>query len=317
MYEQKPLTINHKSEIISLFKLKFKQAKTTLPNLFDDLLVDEFLNQKLDHLLINNTGFGIFHNNKLVSYLIGYSNIDSLKGKEKGVYIPIWGHFSNQEDKNHFYQLYLNLAQEWADNKIYNQILTYFPSFKLFQEQLYTLGFGLLVIDAIRPMDLIPNKDLQTSFLIRNLSPNEFADINKLDGDFSSYMHKSPTFLHVSPDLESSTYSDFMNERNQTFVVEYEGKIVAAMRGVLNSSNFDFLDTNKTIAINFAFTYHEFRGRGLGTHLLNAILDWGQKNKATRCTVDFESANLIANRFWLNHFSPIGYSAIRKIDNRI
>ncbi len=110
---------------------------------------------------------------------------------------------------------------------------------------------------------------------------------------------------------------DFISDTNQTFVVEFEDKIVAATRGVIDSSNLDLLNHPKTIAINFAFTYPKLRGLGLGSHLVNEVLKSGQTHQCTRCTVDFESANLLANRFWLSHFTPIAYSAIRKIDNRL
>ncbi len=317
MIKLKALTSNHISDIVHLILNKCKQANLIFPNLFDQIPIETKLSSMLDDFFVKNSGYGAFRKNELVSFLLGFSGIPHLKGQEQGIYIPLWGHYQSNIDDQQFFLLYRTLAQEIVNDGVFNHIITYLPNNPLLQEQLFTLGFGLLVIDAIRPMELISTKPLQSKFVVRSMTSDDHNDVNQLEIDLSSNLQTSPTFLHSSLSGQSSPLSDFISDKNQTFVVEFEDKIVAATRCVLGSSNLDLLDHSQTIAINFANTYPEFRGMGLGTHLVNEVLKWGQTHQSTRCTVDFESANLIATRFWLSLFTPIGFSAIRKMDNRL
>jgi hypothetical protein len=54
----------------------------------------------------------------------------------------------------------------------------------------------------------------------------------------------------------------------------------------------------------------------LASNILGNVLNWGLKNNMKRCSVDFESANIEGRKFWLKHFNPVCYSAIRKLDDR-
>jgi len=316
MIKLKALTSNHISDIVHLILNKCKQANLIFPNLFDQIPIETNLSSMLDDFFVKNSGYGAFRNNELVSFLLGFSSIPHLKGQEQGIYIPLWGHYQSTIDDQQFFLLYRTLAQEIVNDGVFNHIITYLPNSSLLQEQLFTLGFGLLVIDAIRPLELISTKPLQSKFVVRTMTSDDFLEITQLETDFIADLQSSPTFLHSSPSDQSSPLSDFISDKNQTFVIEFDDKIVAASRGVLGSSNLDLLHHPQTIAINFAYTYPKFRGLGLGTHLVNEILKCGQTHQCTRCTVDFESANLTANRFWLSHFTSISFSAIRKIDNR-
>jgi len=317
MIEIKPLTPHHISDIIPLVLAKCKKANTIFPNLFNQTIINTSLISKLNDVLLNNSGYGAFQKDKLVAFLLGYSRIPKLKGQERGSYVPVWGHYINDLDDKTFYRLYHSLAQDWVKESVHNHIISYFPNNPSFQEQLYTLGFGLLVIDAIRSMELISAKSLQSKFIIRYMTPEDYQEMQQIEADFCSYMRSSPTFLHSFPSEPFPPQKEYISDKCQTFVVEHQSKIIAAIRGVLGNSNFDLLSHPQNIAINYAYTNLEFRGFGLGTHLINEVLKWGSSHQTTRCTVDFESANIIALRFWLSHFAPIAYSAIRKIDNRL
>ncbi len=316
MIEIKPLTPHHISDIIHLVTEKCEKANIIFPDLFTQIPIDTFLTSKLNDFLLRHSGYGAFQKDKLVAFLLGYSRLSQLKGQEQGSYIPLWGHYIPDLDDRMLFRLYRTLAQDWVSEGVLNHIISYLPNNHSIQEQLYTLGFGLLVIDAIRSMELISTDPLKSGFLVRSMTAEDHHEILQIEVNFCSYLQSSPTFLQSSPSDQSSPLSDFISDIHQTFVVEYQGKIIAAIRGNLGNSNFDLLSHPQTIAINFAFTNPEFRGYGLGTHLVNEILKWGRAHQATRCTVDFESANIIANRFWLTHFTPIAYSAIRKIDSR-
>ena len=317
MTEIKSLTVEQIPSIIELISDKCMRADSIYACLFDNISIESFLKSKLRNFFTNNIGYGVFQDNKLVSFLLGYSNITQLKGNESGSYIPFWGHYIANKEEKHFLHLYQKLTQDWADNSVFNHIITYLPNNQNLQEQLYNLGFGLLVIDAIRAMALITLKPIKSEFHLRSITSDDQSEINELESNFCSYLRSSPTFLYSTEEESKSQMNEFISDIAQTFVIEYQGKIIAAIRGILGSSNLQILSHPKLISINFAFTDPKYRGEGLGTHLLKEILKWGLSKNAIRCTVDFESANILANRFWLRYFTPIAFSAIRKIDNRL
>ena len=68
-----------------------------------------------------------------------------------------------------------------------------------------------------------------------------------------------------------------------------------------------------TASITGAFTRADRRGQGVAAALLNAALAWAAGEGYVRCAVDFESANLLASRFWPRHFEVVGITLGRRL----
>lgn len=66
-----------------------------------------------------------------------------------------------------------------------------------------------------------------------------------------------------------------------------------------------------------AYTTPQARGVGLAGALLEAVEGWARELGYERIAVDFESANLLARRFWLRRFDPICLSFERHLDSRL
>jgi len=66
-----------------------------------------------------------------------------------------------------------------------------------------------------------------------------------------------------------------------------------------------------------ACTAPDFRGKGVGTALLNHCLAWARERGYTNCAVDFEPMNAEGSRFWLRHFRPVCYSVMRAVDEGV
>jgi len=47
--------------------------------------------------------------------------------------------------------------------------------------------------------------------------------------------------------------------------------------------------------------------------LLDAALAWARESEYVRCAVDFESADLLASRFWPRHFGVVGITVGRRL----
>jgi hypothetical protein len=47
--------------------------------------------------------------------------------------------------------------------------------------------------------------------------------------------------------------------------------------------------------------------------MLDGALAWARESGYVRCAVDFESANLLASRFWPKHFETVGITVGRRL----
>ena len=317
MTEIKSLRFDHISDMSQLILTKFHKAEAIFPSIFHHVSLREVLKSKLEDFLEHYTGYGLFKDNKLICFLLGFTNIAKLKGKENGCYIPIWGQAFSNANLEHFLSLYQHSAKEWIKSSIFNHLITYLPTNTNLQEKLYSIGFGLIVIDGVKSMELIPTKKIKNRFNIRSFQSEDYEEIIRIEAELRSYLSESPIFLFNSNEESPSSLIAFTADNIKTIVIEDQGKIIAAMRGIIGMNNLDIFSHSDNIAINLAYIDPEYRTLGLGACLINEILKWGAKKQATTCSVDFESANPLASRFWLSYFTPIAFNAIRKIDSRL
>ncbi len=73
----------------------------------------------------------------------------------------------------------------------------------------------------------------------------------------------------------------------------------------------------RTASIEMAFTRDNTRSKGVATALLGRSLEWARSQGYERCSVDWETMNSLASRFWLKWFEPVCYSLMRHIDERL
>ena len=56
------------------------------------------------------------------------------------------------------------------------------------------------------------------------------------------------------------------------------------------------------------------RGKGIGTALLERVINWCSEHGVNRIHVDYESANLYANSFWPKYFASTMYTVKRRVN---
>jgi GNAT superfamily N-acetyltransferase len=69
----------------------------------------------------------------------------------------------------------------------------------------------------------------------------------------------------------------------------------------------------RTASISGAFVRPEHRRAGVADALLDAAVSWARDGGYERLAVDFETASLLATRFWTRHFRPVTYSLCRRL----
>lgn len=317
----KPFQEKHLGEAGRLFANKYR-ALQHKNELFPEEFQDESIFQtKLAETIEEHPGAVALDGKRVVGYLTGFAQIPTFKGSADGVYIPIWGHCvaGDEEAEAIYAALYTEMAAEWVAHQSYTQLLTYFAPDRQLEAFLFGLGFGMLVIDGIRPVSQVEGKR-NNRVKIREANEIDLAGLARVNRGLRRHLRGTPVFLNVSIEKENlaEIKAAFIGERMKTFVARRNGRVISCIRGRLNyGPGCKLLDVAGSLGIDFAYTDPTIREKGIATALLNALLQWGKEQGMTRCVVDFEAANLVAKRFWLRHFQPICHSVMRRIDERI
>ena len=124
------------------------------------------------------------------------------------------------------------------------------------------------------------------------------------------YAHEpidAPTFL-VIPRRQDPTRiaARLADPATATFLAEEDGAAIAWLRvGPTGDDVALLVRAEATASIDAAFTVPEHRGDGVAAALLGAAARWARERGAVRLGVDFESANVLAARFWTRWFTAV------------
>lgn len=274
----------------------------------------------LANIAAGHPGAAAYVDGQFAGYLIGFSALSGFFGRQAGVYVPVWGHAVAATDRaaDVYQALYAEMSTTWIARSCHNAAITYFmdAGTQAFEESLFATGFGLQVIDGLRPMDPVAGVSPET-IDIRRASEGDLTVVAELDVKLGRHLRSAPIFLHTRPVAAEDLRERFLGDGVCTLIAWQNGVAVGGIRGVLNRSDgCDLFSVEGTLAVNFGYTEPEARRTGIATALLDALLAWGREQGMVRCSVDFESANITARRFWLTQFRPVCHSAVRKIDDR-
>jgi len=321
MIQIKPFQKSHVEEAANIFIQNYKilqKEYKELPSKYEDRNI---IIPMLEDIIISNPSAVAIENGRVIGYMTGFANIKEFKGSAMGVYIPEWGHSSlpieNREEI--YYELYRSISNEWVSNKNYAHCITYYANDELLKDIFYQLSFGLLVIDGVMPLHKSEVSDMD-GIVVREAIEKDISGIKELDQNINKHLNKAPIFLYNTCEEQSDeeVKNEFINDEVKTFVAEKQGEILSCIRGMIHKSpNARILQDQGTLGINFGYTKPNIRGFGLAAKVLAELINWGIDNDMKRCAVDFESQNREGARFWLKHFKPICYSAIRKVDDRV
>ncbi|GKX66361.1 GNAT family N-acetyltransferase [Inconstantimicrobium mannanitabidum] len=132
-------------------------------------------------------------------------------------------------------------------------------------------------------------------------------------------MASSPIYL---PLIKVKSYRDICewlkNPDNSIWLGIYKGQVVSIMEISNKKSNdAQILSDEATISIGETYTLEEFMGYGITKAILHKVIEEYSNKGYKRCAVVFESQNISGSDFWLKYFTPVCYSLVRKVDDRI
>lgn len=315
----KPEHLNDAASLVASAFRRERQHVPSLPARYED---PASIFSMLERFLGKAPGIAALDGGRLVGFLQGVA-IPEFKGTFRGVYCPEWAHAAAGPDRAGIYRLlYRQLAARWVADGCFTQALTLFAHDDEAVRAWFEANFGLLVMDACRPLaplDEGPANAPSGALEIRQGGARDIPLVVPLGQGLCRHLAASPTFLAGFHLLGPKDWERWLAEPDHFFWLAFlDGRTVAYVKGERSTdSACEIVRDPGTFSLTGAYTLPELRSSGVATRLLSAIVEWAKANGYERCTVDFESANFDGRSFWLRHFTPVCYSLIRRVDERV
>jgi ribosomal protein S18 acetylase RimI-like enzyme len=316
------MTINvfdthYQTEAAGLFIHNLQPLRRTVPSLPDAMEQAEHLAPKLDHLFQQGAGVMAVEDGRLAGYL-GWFVVDGFRGAQRrAAYVPEWGHATLVERRADIYRaLYRAAAEQWSAAGCDVHAITLLAHDQAAQQVWFWNGFGLLVVDAVRPMQPL-DAPVHTGLAVRAATLDDAARLATLDAEHCQHYARSPIFMTPRTGDSADQFARFLSQpKNSVWLALDRAEPVGFLR--FEGYTFDCADivqSDQTIRINGAYVRPAYRGRRAAAALLDAALRHYAGRGFTCCAVDFESFNPEAAVFWPKYFEPVAYSLARVPEN--
>jgi GNAT superfamily N-acetyltransferase len=149
----------------------------------------------------------------------------------------------------------------------------------------------------------------------RRRPPRPPRAYGRLDRGLRRHLVDAPTFLVLANPQDPDVIASRLAEPGwATFLAEDGGGPVAFLRAAAPGDDVATLVKDSgTLSINSAFTRADRRGGGVAGALVGVAAAWAREQGYVRLGVDFESANVLASRFWTRWFIPVVAACVRRL----
>lgn len=213
--------------------------------------------------------------------------------------------------------LFRHLAPQWVHAGAVTFAVTLLAQHQAAVDAWCWNGFGLVVIDAVRPPTLIDTR-VPSGLHIRQAMSEDVIAVTTLLVDHSRYMSAPPVCLVSNNDLSPESIHNRINKAGHIIWIAVRHGEAVGMLEVSESVSgaAHVVSGNRGIGIRTTHVLPGWRGQGVASALLNTAIKSVHTLDVEMCSVDFEAYNPSARRFWLRYFTPACYSLVRRIDER-
>ncbi len=298
----------------ALFVQLYRKQRQAVPILPDSLESVDRVAGRLADFFASNPGLAAFENGCLTGCL-GWLIVDNFRETgRRGAYCPIWAHAAAEGAAARVcVALYRQAAGLWAAASCRVHAISLLAEDRAAQDIWFWNGFGLTVVDAIRPVQPLGVRASE-DFTFRKAEPKDAGLIAGIEIEHQAYYTGAPIFMAPREPVNEGGYREFIAAPSNAVWLAFAGKELA---GYMRFEPFghgasEIVQSDTTIANTGAFIRPLYRGRGVGTGLLDAALKDYAPQGFERCSVDFESFNPDAYHFWMKHFTPVSLSVTRR-----
>ena len=284
-----------------------------LPDLASNLAQPERVAGMLAQLFGQCSGLAARMKGKLIGYIGWYLVADFRDTGRLGAYVPEWGHYAVSEHLPQIYQAFYNQAAAiWTSAGVQVHAITLLAHNLQEREFWFWNGFGLIVMDGIRPMQPL-QEPATTSLSIRKAQPADSATLAELDEEHCRYYTQPPVLMARREATSVDAFAEFIRQPENAVWLAWDGQNPA---GFLRFDGYEveaatILEGEATAFISGAYVRSAYRSRGAARAMLDAALSDYAGRGYRRCVLDFETFNPYARSFWLKYFQPAAYSLMR------
>jgi GNAT superfamily N-acetyltransferase len=186
-------------------------------------------------------------------------------------------------------------------------------------EALSLTGFGRIVMDAAAPAaDLAALTEGGASaagIMFRRAEEPDAEDLARLNAELAAHIGASPVLMPDTRGPDAREWREWLAEPDAVaFVAEDSSGILGFLKA--QDPQFDVSDAvhdGSCLAINGMYCSPTLRGKGIGKNLLACLARWTQGSGKALLSVDCETTNLEAYRFWTRSFAPFAWSYERRV----
>ena len=257
---------------------------------------------------------------EVVGYLAGLG-IDGLRGPGTASWVPEWAHGADGPSRvETWHALYAAASERWIREGRAVHCVTILADDATARDALGWLGFGLFSVDGIAPVSALPDADPPPGVTVDRAAPGDRDRLAGLAVAHDAWYGGAPIFLYRDPgDPPVAALEGWLSAPGEAVLVARVGDRPVGFLYLRppGSGAASVVRHPSTIAIGGAFTAPDARGTGIGRALLSAARAWAAGAGYARVSVDYETANLPARRFWRRWFSPVCLSFERHVDVRL
>ncbi len=308
-----PFDLHYLPQAAELFVDNLGALRRSVPSLSDRLESRELVTKELAQLFQRCPGVMAVENGRLAGYL-GWFIVERFRGADRrGAYAPEWAHAALAEGRPAIYRaLYRAAAEQWSAAGCGVHAITLLAHDQAALHTWFWNGFGLLVVDGVRPMQPLA-APVQTDLAVRAATMDDVTALAVLDAEHCQHYARAPIFMAPRAGDSAGRFAEFLaRPKNSVWLALDHGQPVGFLR--FEGYDFDCADlvrSEQTIRINGAYVRPAYRGRKAAAALLDAALRHYAGRGFTCCAVDFESFNPEAAAFWPKYFEPVAFSLAR------
>jgi GNAT superfamily N-acetyltransferase len=336
-YQFEPLD-GHVAEAAAMFVARYELARRREPLLPAGWVDPSTIEALIRRTLPRGPSTAVVRRGRLVGYM---ASAEFESGTWRLALSREWGNGAAPGEARPVYEaMYADLARRWiADGYRRHDVCLLSDDDPALPTSLAWLGFGRVVLDGIRGLDA--PADVPDDVAVRRAGVADVAAVRELHELLARHLHAPPIFQWRAdvPDV-ADLERDLADPRVAYFLADGDGRnagwgggqgggngvrngggarrsgaIEAGIRiGPASQDASWVIRDAGTASITAAFTRPADRERGVARALLAAGLAWARNERYVRCAVDWETANLSGNRFWLEHFQPVVAGFSRLVD---
>ena len=269
------------------------------------------------------SGFVAMQDEKLIAYLIGETTVQPW-GRCGYIYLPGYG-LAQGENPEIIQDLYALLGEEWNQKGCFHHYTYICTADKGIEEAWFNLGFGKERVDAL--LDLksvrIPEIEIPTDISFRRVVKGDNDYLSSLSDTIWRHQTKAPRWHPMTPEEiaeQPEGWAEIAETESDIAFLAFEDKeAVGSLAFYIQDENIDDMVTAPNCRyMTAAATKESTRGRGVGTALTWHGLKQIHEHGTEYCLTNWQSANLLAARFWPRFgFKPVAFRLARTINPNI